>query len=74
MQYKPLLSEQLKGFSQLQISTNYAFGDHTFSLIRLRMGLDLGKFQTGLSLDQIFTGPEAEYNIAPGVFFRMELY
>lgn len=74
IQYRPQLSEKLKGFSQLQISNNFNSDDHVFSMYRLRVGLDLGKFQTGIGLESTFNGSDWNSNIAPGLFFRMELY
>jgi hypothetical protein len=74
LQYRPQLTEKLKAFSQLQISKNFNSDNHTFSLYRLRLGLDLKKFQTGLGLEQTFAGADWGHSIAPGLFFRMELY
>ena len=73
-QFRPQLSEKLKGFGQLQISKNFNTDIHTFSLYRLRLGADLGKIQTGLGLDQTFFGEDWESDIAPGFFVRLELY
>jgi hypothetical protein len=74
LQCRPQLSPKLKGFSQFQISKNFTTDDHTFSLYRLRLGIDLGKIQTGLGLEQTMVGSEWDYNIAPGAFVRLELY
>ena len=74
LQFRPQLTEKLKGFSQFQISKNFNSEDHTFSLYRLRLGLDLGQFQTGLGIEQTLAGSDWDHTIAPGIFFRMELY
>jgi hypothetical protein len=74
IQYRKQITEKLKGFSQLQISNNLVDNTHTFSFYRLRLGADLGKIQTGVGLEQTMVGEDWEYDIAPGLFLRLELY
>jgi hypothetical protein len=74
LQYRVQLSEKLRGFGQLQISKNFNEDNHVYSMYRLRLGLDLGKFQTGFGLEQNLQGADWNHKATPGVFFRMELY
>lgn len=74
IQYRPKLTEKLKGFSQLQTSTNFTADGHAFSLYRLRLGVDFGKIQTGIGLEHTMAGPEWERATGPGFFVRLELY
>ncbi len=74
IQYRKPINEKLKGFSQLQISKNFQDNNHTFSLYRLRLGLDLGKFQTGIGIEQNMIGEGWDHKINAGLFVRMELY
>lgn len=74
IQYRRQLSEKLKAFSQLQISKNFTTDNHSFSLYRLRLGVDLGKVQTGIGLEQTMLGEDFDYELAPGLFLRLELY
>lgn len=74
LQYRKKLNKKLKGFSQFQSSTNFTNDGHTFSLHRLRLGLDFGKIQAGVGLENTLVGEDYHRTTAPGVFVRLELY
>ena len=74
IQYRKKINDKLAAFSQLQFSTIFRDESHNFSFQRLRLGVDFGKFQTGLGLNQTQFGRNFDYSADPGIFLRMELY
>lgn len=73
LQYRPKLTEKLKGFVQFQNSINFNTNRHDFSFQRLRVGLDFGFLQGGLALNTTQLGEDWDFDIEPGVFLRIEL-
>ena len=73
LQYRTSLTEKLRGFSQLQTSTNFTTDAHSFSLHRLRLGLDFGKIQTGVGLENTMAGQDWDRTTNAGLFVRLEL-
>ena len=72
IQYRPQITEKIKGFTQGQISFNFNSQSHIFSFQQLRLGVDLGLIQTGFALNQFQFGQDWLYNIQPGFFLRLE--
>lgn len=72
VQYRPNLSEKIKGVFQGQFSFNINTEEHLFSFQQLRLGTDLEPVQAGFGLNQFQFGPDWEYDIQPGLFFRLE--
>ncbi len=73
-QYRRKINDKLKAYGQLQFSNNFKDNAHYYSFYRLRLGVDLGKIQTGFGLEQTLIGEDWDYDIAPGLFVRLELY
>lgn len=72
VQYRPKLSEKVKGFFQGQFSFNFNAEEHLFSFQQFRLGTDSGLVQAGFALNQFQFGPDWDYDIQPGLFFRLE--
>ncbi len=72
IQYKPQITEKIKGFIQGQFSFNFNSDTHIFSFQQLRLGADLGLIQTGLAINQFQFEQDWLYNIQPGFFLRLE--
>ena len=71
LQYRPQITEKIKGFIQGQFSLNFNSQNHIFSFQQLRLGADLGLIQTGFALNQFQFGQDWHYDIQPGFFLRL---
>ncbi len=72
IQYRPPITEKLKGFFQGQFSFNFNPDGHLISFQQLRLGADFGLVQSGLAINQFQAGSEWAYDIQAGLFLRFE--
>ncbi|MFV1885087.1 MAG: hypothetical protein ACMZ7B_11410 [Balneola sp.] len=72
IQYRPKITNKLKGFFQGQFSFNFNSDIHLLSFQQLRLGADLGLAQTGLAVNQFQFGSNWDYDFQPGLFLRFE--
>jgi len=72
VQYRPQITEKLKGFFQGQLSFNFNSDVHLLSFQQLRLGADLGLVQTGLAANLFQLGSDWDQDFQPGLFVRFE--
>lgn len=73
-EYKPSIGRNLKLYSRVQAMSSFGPYDHNRSYQRIRLGLEVAKFQFGAGLDIDEFGPEAMVKYNAGLFVRKELF
>ena len=72
VRYKPPLGESLSLYTSLELFSTLNDLGHNFSVQRMRLGLQQGKYQWGFALNVSEVGRDFDSQANPGVFVRRE--
>ncbi len=72
VRFRPPIGEKVKLYTSLELFSSFNRGNHLISVQRLRLGLDLYRFQFGLALNLSELGGDFILDDNPGIFVRKE--
>lgn len=73
LRFTPRVTQKLKAYSSVELFSNFNRENHVASVQRLRLGIDISNYQTGLGIN--LSGFGNQYTstpVNPGVFFRKQ--
>lgn len=73
VEYTPHLTDALRLYALVEAVSNVGGEGHNYSLERLRLGVQEGKYTGGLAANLGQTGPEGEFSYGLGGFFKIKL-